>query len=63
MKIHPSATIESNQIDSNSFVCNNCKIKEKTSIKNSIIGEGCVINPKTRISRCILFKNVEIQEG
>ncbi|KAK6641810.1 hypothetical protein RUM44_013527 [Polyplax serrata] len=63
VKINPSATVESNQVDSGSFIGSNCRVKEKTSIKTSVLGDSTVVNPKTRISRCIILKNTEILEG
>lgn len=62
-RIDPSAVVETNQIDSYSFVGAGSKIKEKTSVKTSTLGEHCIVSSKSRLTKCILMKNVFISEG
>lgn len=62
IRLHPKAEIKSNQVDENCIVWDMCKLNEKTSFKNSIIGSNTEVHSFSRVFNCVVMNNVVIQE-
>lgn len=60
--INPTADVKSNQVDNRCIVWENCKLSEKTSFKNSILGSNTEVQSFSRVFNCVVMNNVVIKE-
>ena len=51
------------QVGPNSFVGEGTTLKERVSIKQSVVGKHCTIGEKVRITNCIIMDHVKISNG
>lgn len=57
-----TAEIKSNQVDSRCVIWENCKLNEKTSFKNSVVGANTEVRSFSRVFNCVIMNNVTIKE-
>ena len=62
-RVHPTAQINSKQVQNDCIIGPEVKISDKVSIKNCIIGDHCVIQGKVQLVNCVLMSHVTIGEG
>ncbi|GJQ76024.1 hypothetical protein Trydic_g18077 [Trypoxylus dichotomus] len=62
IKIDSKADVKSNQVDDRCIVWESCKLSEKTSFKNSILGANTVINSFSRVFNSVVMNGVTIKE-
>ncbi|KAI4462092.1 translation initiation factor eif-2b subunit gamma [Holotrichia oblita] len=62
IKIDSRADIKSNQVDDKCIIWESCKLNEKTSFKNSIIGANTVVNSFSRVFNSVVMNGVTIKE-
>ncbi|KAL1491370.1 hypothetical protein ABEB36_011977 [Hypothenemus hampei] len=62
VKKSSKAEIESNQIDEKCILWDGCKLKEKTSFKNCVIGSNSIVNSFSRVFNSIVMNNVVLKE-
>lgn len=62
VRIDSSADIQSSQVDDKCIVWDSCKLSEKTSFKNSVLGSNCEVQKFSRIFNSVVMNNVTIEE-
>ncbi|KRT82246.1 hypothetical protein AMK59_3733 [Oryctes borbonicus] len=62
VQIDSKAEIKSNQVDGGCIIWESCKLNEKTSFKNSIIGANSVVNSFSRVFNSVVMNGVIIKE-
>lgn len=61
-RIDSSAEVLSNQVDDRCIIWNSCKLSEKTSFKNSVLGAHCEVDKFSRVFNSVIMNDVVIKE-
>ncbi|KAF5287809.1 hypothetical protein FQR65_LT12177 [Abscondita terminalis] len=62
VRVDSSADVQSSQVDDKCILWDSCKVSEKTSFKNSVIGSNSEVQKFSRAFNCIVMNNVSIEE-